>query len=76
MKLKCKDFEIKGYFAGNRIANKPQYAYKVIYNAADGRTKEMNEKFYTKEAAQKYISKTVRTANIILERNKHYECKV
>lgn len=70
MKLKCKDFEIKSYYTGNRIANTPQYAYKVIYNAEDGRTLEMKEKFYNKNDAKKYISKTVRIANRILERNK------
>ena len=74
-KFVCKDFEIKSYYAGNRIANKPQYAYKIIYHAADGKTKQMNEIFYTKEAAKKYISETVKKANSILERSK-YERKI
>lgn len=72
---KCKDFEIKAYWTGNRLANSAEWLYTVIYHAPDGRSKDLNCGFGTKREAQKYISATVKKANAVLKKA-HEEGKI
>ena len=65
----CKDFEIKWYLNGSRLANQPHGLYTVIYRGADGKQyKDMNCGFVTKYEAKKYISTLVRRANAVLKK--------
>lgn len=73
--FKCKDFEIKAYWTGNRLANSAEWLYTVIYHSADGRSKDLYCGFATKKEAQKYISATVKKANAILNKARQLQAE-
>lgn len=75
-KIYCKDFSLKFIYIGSRIQNGPQYGYKVIYTASDGkeRSLEISKKiFYSKRAAREAISEYVKHMNRILARMQNEE---
>ena len=64
--IKCKDFTIKGEWAGSRIAGQENlWIYRVYYNG-----KEIKQKYpaTTKTEAKAFISASVRKANAILNK--------
>lgn len=62
MKLMRKNFELKSFYTGNRIARKPQYEYKIIYHYENGKSVTLDKTFVTKQAANKYISAVIEIA--------------
>lgn len=62
--FKSKDFSIKSERCGSRLKGGPQWQYKITYtNQQTGRQVELEKRFYTKKAAQQYISRCARIAN-------------
>lgn len=61
--FKCKDCEIVSFRCGSRLQNGPEWAYRVIYHAPNGKSVELAKVFYTKESARQYIRKVVSAAN-------------
>lgn len=63
-KIKIKDFEIKSYFTGNRLAGyENQVAYYIIYKPTGKRVD--TKPFYHKSTAKEWLSHTVKVANEI-----------
>lgn len=66
---RCKDFKVKWFWNGSRLANQPNGLYTVIYIGADGKQyKDMGCNFSTVREAQKYISATVNRLNAVLKK--------
>ena len=66
MKVRCKDFSIKSIYIGSRLRNGPQWGYRVIYTAPDGRDTCLGETFYRKVDAKRAISAQVRLMNRLI----------
>lgn len=66
---KCKDFEIKWYLNGSRLADKPHGLYTVIYHGEDGKGyHNMDCAFSTVADARRFISAKVKKANAVLKK--------
>ena len=56
--VRCKDFEYKAVYAGKRIqGHENDWVYEVYYK---GHNFNFGHKFYTKKAAQAWVSAVVR----------------
>ena len=67
-KIKVKDFDIISYFTGNRLQGyENQVAYRIVYKPTG---KRIDKVFYHKKEAQKWLSRTVKAANEIKDKNR------
>ena len=64
-KLRVKDFEIKCYRVGSRIIGKPEYMYKIIYHAPNGKEIRLNKEYSRKADAQRHIREAIKIAEML-----------
>lgn len=70
-KVLIKDFEIKSFWYGSRLQGGPEWAYKIVYCAHDGRRIVLDKVCFTKKAAEQYIRETVKiTKELLKQREK------
>ena len=62
--IKCKDFEIRGYWAGSRLKGQENlWNYRIYYK---GQEVEPDYVAHTKTEAKAHISKKVKAVNAVL----------
>lgn len=65
-KILIKDFNIVSFRYGSRLQNGPEWAYKIVYCAPNGKRVQLDHICFTKKAALAYIRETVKLAEALI----------